>query len=266
MHRQRYMVGIRILLSGIFVLALVASPYHAAADDTPPQVASVCQGFVVLSNGYAVLSGLRPSPMAGMQHDMQHATTHQAKAHKTGSQMAHAHQQMTHESHGHAGEMNKPSGAQQHLMGYQHGQDVTLQEGMLCVPVGHQDATTWTTVSRDPALSVRAESLKGALTHNSRANEAFALTIMQRGAGGSDELSTVRVRVRMPHHDRRMPGGHGLANDPDVQGLVAERDEEGRYRVPTVDFSMAGVWLVEVQVQQGGNTRRAYFAVDVGEE
>jgi hypothetical protein len=50
-----------------------------------------------------------------------------------------------------------------------------------------------------------------------------------------------------------------------VQGLAAQPDQEGRYRVQTVDFSMAGAWLVEVQVQQGGKTYRAYFAVDVGE-
>jgi hypothetical protein len=63
-----------------------------------------------------------------------------------------------------------------------------------------------------------------------------------------------------------MPGGHGLANDPDAQGLEAQPDKEGRHRVPTVDFSMAGAWLVEVQVQQSGNVYQAYFAVDVGEE
>jgi hypothetical protein len=268
MPRKRYLIGTPIFLSGLCVLALVTSLYYAEADETRPQVGSVCRGFVVLPNGYAVLSGMKPPPMAGMQHDVQHGATPQAKTmmHAMGSQMAPTHEQMRHESHSHAGERSQPSGAQQHLMGYHHGQDITPQEGMLCAPIGRQDDTRWAAVSHDPSLSVMAESLKGPLTHNSRANEAFALSVRRRGAGTSDKPPTVRLLARMPHHDRQLPGGHGLANDPDAHGLEAQLDEQGRYRVPTVDFSMAGAWLVEVQVQQGGNTSRAYFAVDVGEE
>jgi hypothetical protein len=100
----------------------------------------------------------------------------------------------------------------------------------------------------------------------SRANEALMLTVRRTDAGALETQPQVRLLARMPHHDRRMPGGHGLANDPDAQGLEAQLDNEGRYRVPTVDFSMAGAWLVEVQVQQSGNVYQAYFAVDVGEE
>jgi hypothetical protein len=70
----------------------------------------------------------------------------------------------------------------------------------------------------------------------------------------------------MPYHDHRMPGGHGTANDPDVQGFVAQRHEQGRYLVPTVDFSMPGPWLFEIQLQDGTTTSWAYFAVDVGEQ
>jgi hypothetical protein len=268
--RKRYIIGIPIFLSGLCLLASVTNMYHAEADATRPPVGSVCRGLVVLPNGYAVLSGMSVTHEHAMGH-AQHGTTHPDKAmmHAMGNQMAPSHEQMMHESHGHAGEMgkmSKPSGAQQHLMGYHHGQDITPQEGMLCVPIGRQDDTRWAAVSHDPSLSVMAESLKGPLTHNSRANEAFALSVRRRGAGTSDKPPTVRLLARMPHHDRQLPGGHGLANDPDAHGLEAQLDEQGRYRVPTVDFSMAGAWLVEVQVQQGGNTSRAYFAVDVGEE
>jgi hypothetical protein len=185
---------------------------------------------------------------------------------QTGSQMAPQHEQMRQQRHSHAEGMRQPASAPPHLMGYQHGQDISLQEGMLCVPIGRQDATTWTAVSRDPSLSVTAESLRGVLTHNSRANEALMLTVRRGDAGTSEAQPQVRLLARMPHHDRRMPGGHGLANDPDVQGLEAQLDKEGLYRVPTVDFSMAGTWLIEVQAQQNGNMYQDYFAVDVGEE
>jgi hypothetical protein len=270
LHLYRF-VGITLLV-GVLSVALPAyaqtHKHSIEHGQSTHEHSGTCTGFVVLPNGYAVLSGMEPSPMPGMPHDMQHGATPQAKVmtHEMGSQMAPTHQQTMHESHGHTGEMSQPAGAQQYLMGYHHGQDITPQEGMLCVPIGRIDATTWASVSHDPSLYVRVESLRGALTHNSRANEAFALTVMRRGAGTSDKPPTVRLLARMPQHDRQLPGGHGLANDPDVQGLEAQPDEQGRYRVPTVDFSMAGDWLVEVQVQQGGKMSRAYFAVDVGEE
>jgi hypothetical protein len=63
-----------------------------------------------------------------------------------------------------------------------------------------------------------------------------------------------------------MPCGHGPANDPDVTGIEAALDAQGRYTVPTVDFSMAGPWLFEVRIQQDGQTHNAYFAGKVGEE
>jgi hypothetical protein len=148
-------------------------------------------------------------------------------------------------------------------MGYHHHQTITPQPGMLCVPLGSKDATAWMATSYDATLQVRAESLQGVLTHNSRTNEALALTFARDDT--AFQPSQVRVLVRMPHHDHRMPGGHGTANDPDVQGFVAQRHEQGGYLVPTVDFSMPGPWLFEIQLQDG-TTSRAYFAVDVGEQ
>jgi hypothetical protein len=257
--RSHYSVGRHIFVTGLLVLVFVASTYRAKADEARPQVGSVCRGFVVLPNGYAVLSGM-PAAHEHEGRQAHHDASHQTKA------MAPQHEQMQHKSHGHAEGMRQPAGAPPHLMGYRHGQDILLQEGMLCVPIGRQDDTTWATVSRDSSLSVTAESLRGALTHNSRANEALMLTVRRGDAGAVEAQTQVRLLTRMPHHDRRMPGGHGLANDPDVQGLEAQLDKDGRYRLPTIDFSMAGAWLVEVQVQQSGNTYRAYFAIDVGEE
>ena len=70
----------------------------------------------------------------------------------------------------------------------------------------------------------------------------------------------------MPHHDRRMPGGHGPANDPDVKGLAAMPQGNGDYTVPTIDFNMGGPWLFEVQIQDGSTMHKAYFATEVGEE
>jgi hypothetical protein len=36
--------------------------------------------------------------------------------------------------------------------------------------------------------------------------------------------------------------------------------------IPTVDFTMGGPWLFEVQVQAGSETHKAYFAASIGEE
>jgi len=108
-------------------------------------------------------------------------------------------------------------------------------------------------VSQDDALSVAVESLRGALAHNSRANEGFGITVVEPG-GTRLENANLQLFVRMPQHDRRMPGGHGPANDPDVKGLVAMPEGRGRYRVNTVDFSMPGPWLLEVVVTNGGDS------------
>ena len=66
------------------------------------------------------------------------------------------------------------------------------------------------------------------------------------------EGSSIRLFARMPHHDRDMPGGHGLANDPDMRGLTAIPSSPGRYTAESIHFSMPGAWLVEIQMQQEG--------------
>ena len=243
----------RIFVLGFLLFGFMISKGHynsVAAHEARHQAGSVCPGFVILSNGSVVLSSMP----ASQGHDGMHA-------HHTASTPDKA---MAHQSHGQMAHGNMASGAQ-HLMGHQHGQEITLQQGMLCVPVGSQVTTTWAGVSHDSALFVMAESVQGLLTHNSRTNETLALTVMRRGDGTAGQPH-VRVLARMPHHDRHMPGGHGPANDPDGQGFKAQLDAQGRYVIQTIDFSMPGAWLFEVQVQQGSDTHRAYFAVDVGQE
>ncbi len=153
-------------------------------------------------------------------------------------------------------------------MGDQHGQAIRVQEGLLCVPPGHSTDTAWMATSHDTPATwfVMAASLRDELAHNSRANEGLSLTIVRPDGELSTEPLPVKLFVRMPHHDNRLPGGHGPANDPEVKGIIVEPDQQGYYIVPTIDFSMAGSWLFEVRVQQGSKLYKGYFAATVGEE
>ena len=241
---QRHAVDRYLLvgLLGCMAVALTGHLHPGEAQEGQHQAKAVCRGFVVLPNGFAVLSGLHAHPApgnAGTQHKEAHA----------GATMA---------DKGHT------ASAPPHLMGYTHGQEIVPQADMLCVSIGSPSAVTWTAVSRMPTLTVIAESLKGALTHGSRAHAAFTLTVRQDGV--PSDTAHVRLLAHMPSHDRRMPGGHGPANDPDVQGIVAQSGGQGRYTMPTVDFTMGGPWLFEVQVQEGSETHKAYFAASIGEE
>jgi hypothetical protein len=190
---------------------------------------------VILPNGFSVLSGLS------------------AEAH-------HAHG--GHEVE-HPGEAKTPKGEDQ-LMGFRHGQSIKPKAEMLCVPVHGTEDVTWKGVSLDKSLDVTAKSLRGLLAHNSRGNEGFEINVRRDGAPVED--AEVFFVSRMPHHDRTMLGGHGLANDPDVKGLKAESVGQGRYTLQTTDFIMGGAWLFEVQVKRGAETSRAYFATEVGQE
>lgn len=267
MRNKRFLMVTHSFLSILLILTFTTRRNDAAAHDDAHKTGGACRGFVVLSNGYAVLSDDSASSAHAPEHASQAAPRKgKAEMHKMGSEMPPKHESMMHKGHDHGGEMSKPSVNRKHLLGYRHGQEITLQNEMLCVPIGSKEAISWTTVSHTPALYIRAESLSDTLAHNSRANESLALTVMHRAQDASQEQPRIRLLVRMPHHDRHMPGGHGLANDPDVKGLKAQLDKDGRYRMQTLDFSMAGAWLLEVQVRQGGSIHRAYFAVDVDEE
>jgi hypothetical protein len=150
------------------------------------------------------------------------------------------------------------------LLRYQHGDGIPTGKGMTCVPISGTTSTSWTSVSASPDLYVTAKSMQGILAHNSRTNESLALNVVLHGQ--PVEHSKVRLLMRMPHHDHRMPGGHGPANDPDLAGLEAMPQGNGNYTIPTVDFTMGGPWLFEVQVQDGDTIHKAYFATEIGEE
>ncbi len=220
------------------------------AAHTPGPTANVCHGFVVLPNGFAVLSGIPAVP--------ERAPAHAAPGQEPASSA------MGEQEASRLALSPQASAAPAHLMDYQHGQDIAPQEAMLCVAVGAQEAVAWTATSPEPALVVRAASLSGALTSRHHTNAALALTV-SRGSGVPSAQAQVRLLVRMPHHDHRLPGGHGPANDPEVHGLVAHPDGPGRYLVPHIDFTMAGLWFVEIQVHEGARMSTAYFGVAVGE-
>ena len=246
-----------------------ASQRHAGAQKSTQVVGRVCPGFVVLPNGHAVLSRLpedspknAPASHSSMTSDQGRMTAGHSHMPQTGApQQGH----LKHGGQGHGASMSHMAKPSKHLMGYRHGQAITPKQRMLCVPLARRHDKSWTAVSRQLSVFVTAESLRGRLTHGSRSNEGFRLTIMRPGSGRPMDDAKVQVLARMPHHDRRMPGGHGPANDPDVRGMVARREPDGRYLVGTVDFTMAGPWLLEVRVRQGQKTSLAYFAVLVGE-
>jgi hypothetical protein len=251
------------LLVGVLSFAPLASAQTtktmAEHEHTRQQHTTLCTGFVVLPNGYAVLSAVQPGPPSGMHHGRHHGTspeqggTHQSTL-ADPQRLDHTHQRP------HRGSLKPPD----HLLGHKHGDAISTSKDVLCVPLGEKANTSWTAVSTSPGLHVTATSLKGTLAHNSRANESLSFTL--RRDGKLIEAAHVSVTVRMPHHDHRMPGGHGPANDPDVTGFDAVREAPGRYTVPTIDFSMPGPWLIAIRVQQDGQTHSAYLAVHVGEE
>lgn len=243
-----------IVGAGLLMLVCVRghmAPPSVEAAHASGQTANVCHGFVVLPNGFAVLSGIPAVP----ERVPAHATPGQEPASSA----------MVEQGAQRSAMSLQAAAIRAHLMDYQHGQDIAPQEGMFCVAVGAQEAVAWTAVSPDPALVVRAASLRGALTHHSRTTAALTLTV-SRGSGVPVKQTQVRLLVRMPHHDHRLPGGHGPANDPEVHGLAAHQDGPGRYVVQNIDFSMAGLWLVEIQVHEGARMHQAYFGAAVGEK
>jgi hypothetical protein len=225
-----------VLMVGYTMLSLwiLAQPIVEGeeAEDTPTTAHSrgPCQGFAMLPNGSAVLSGLS-------------AAVHKA----------------------HTWNETPSAGGADRLMGYQHGQAITLKQGMFCVPVRDSNTTGWFAASRDAGLSITINSLQGLLTSRPHAQAAFEITLWDNHRSIAVAGATVHLFIRMPHHDRDTPGGHGLANDPDSRGLPATPASPGRYTVEPINFSMSGAWLVEIQVQQEGKAQQAYFATMVDE-
>jgi len=211
----------------------------------------VCRGFVILENGYAVLSGI--SDQGG-----QSGETHVHDSSKETRSPDH----MTDDKSGHDKSMAQMG--KDHLMGLKHGDDMKVESSRLCVPVDEKAMTRWTAATLAPSLNVNVKSLRGYLAHNSRSNEGFEITISEDSKPIGD--ADVRVLARMPQHDKNMAGGHGPANDPDARGITAKGAGKGRYILNNVDFNMGGPWLFEVQVKRGSATSKAYFAANVGQE
>src|SRR4029453_9203295 len=88
-----------------------------------------CQGFAVPPNGSAILSGLS-------------AAVH--GAHARGETIS--------------------IGRVDRLLGYQHGQAISLKQGMFWFPIRDSQTTAWFAASQDSGLSVTINSLKGLLT------------------------------------------------------------------------------------------------------
>jgi hypothetical protein len=262
MQPYLYYLASATLLGGVLCLAAPGfsqtqniEPRH---DHATHQHTDICAGFVVLPNGYVVLSAMAPGSTSGMQHSLHHGAGH--------GQTSQPHGMADKQSRDHKPQVQPSRGMQptDHLMGYKHGDAIPTGKGMLCVPIGTMASTSWTSVSAAPAVQVTAKSVKGVLAHNSRANESLSFHIMKDGQ--PVEQANVHVIARMPHHDHRMPSGHGPANDPDVQGLEARPQGKGNYTLPTVDFSMGGPWFFEVRIQDGDTVHKAYFASEIGEE
>jgi hypothetical protein len=253
MRRQSYVFVIQSVFFVCLILVAGVLAMHrsdAEAPEQPFQIGDICRGFVVLANGIAVLSGM-PETLAPARMRVSHTA-------RPAGVMA------PNTSHGHREPMGQSSNAPLPLMGFTHGQEIVLQEDMLCVPIVDASPQRWTATSHPGAPTVTVESLQGALKSSSRVNATFALTIRQGDV--PVEQAEVRLLARMPHHDRHMPGGHGPANDLAIQGIKAQPVRYGRYTISTVDFTMDGPWLFEVHIQRGAEIHKAYFAAYVGEE
>ena len=260
MRSQTPYVLSMIIIAGLLAVASLGFTQPKKTEHghaTHPHTA-ICSGFVLLPNGYAVLSAVTAESAAKMKH-ADHGASRQPKAAMSEQPMSgnkeRGHQQA------HARSAITPS---DHLMGHRHGDDIAIRHDMLCVPISGPASTSWTSVSSSAGLHVTAKSGTGPLAHNSRGNESLAFHMMRDGKPIAPDH--IQVIARMPHHDHWMPGGHGPANDPDAAGIEATPNREGHYVVSTVDFSMAGAWLFEVRIKQGDQMHHAYFATQVGED
>ena len=206
-RRSQYPMLALMVSYSMVSLWILAQPIIGADEDVAPTTVrstGPCQGFAVLPNGYAVLSGL-----------------------STAAQQAHR-------QSGETGVSGKD-----HLMGYHHGQEVTLRQGMLCVPIRDSQTTAWVASSQEAGLSVIVNAPNGILTPGAGHHASFDITLWDTRHGIPVDDATVRLVARMPHHDHQTPGGHGLASDPDVHGLLASPTGRGRYTIADARFQHA---------------------------
>ena len=110
--------------------------------------------------------------------------------------------------------------------------------------------------SQDVGFSVTINSLKGLLSSRHGEPAAFEITLWDNRKGAAVGGASIRLFAHMPHHDRDTPGGHGLANDPDMRGLTAIPSGSGRYTAEPIHFSMPGAWLVEYRCSRRARHNR----------
>ncbi len=85
-------------------------------------------------------------------------------------------------------------------------------------------------------------------------NQMHSWLITLRNADGAPlDGAHIRVEGGMPAHD------HGLATRPEV---TAEQGE-GRYLLEGVRFHMAGEWLLQLQIEHGGQVYHVDVAVQL---
>lgn len=106
------------------------------------------------------------------------------------------------------------------------------------------------------------ESARGPLTADAADNEGFVVRVFD-ASGTPIKDAAVVIEVRMPHHNRTNPRGHGPANDMEAKGLSAAPQPDGSYKLETVDFSMAGPWLITARATVGARHEKAHWAVSV---
>ncbi len=137
--------------------------------------------------------------------------------------------------------------------------DAEVDPAARCVQMS-SDLTAGFGASADGAYTVEARSLRGTMSPDAPDNEGLSLMIRHAGApmSGLD----VHFYARMPHHSERVTGGHGPANDFNVEGLPVTPGAPGTYVVDPIDFNMTGYWLFEARFTADGAERRLYFAME----
>lgn len=134
-----------------------------------------------------------------------------------------------------------------------------MPAGARCIAMSADPVTGFGSTA-DGLFTIEARSLRGAMSPEAPDNEGLSLVI-RRGGAPAPGLD-VRFYARMPHHSGRVAGGHGPANDFNVNGMATMPSTPGTYVVDPIDFNMSGYWLFEARFTVDGAERRLYFAME----
>ena len=231
---QVFLMGVLVLATIVFTGRQHYGEAHNADEDQHAhhQTERVCRGFVVLPNGFAVLSSL---PLSSAYASV-------------GERQSTAHSGITIANTDHTAD------APEYLLGYTHGQKIVLQDAMLCVPIVGAGTLKWTAVSHTAALLVIVESPKDTLLHGHRTNAAFTLTIRQ-GAGLSSTpghyywpVCRSTISTCQGGMVRRMtPRCRALSPDRSGQGAIAFQPSLSPWLVPGYSRSMCSKALRRIK-------------------